>query len=173
MAEVFTIRRIRRDEVDAHRDVRLRALAEAPTAFETTHAEAAARPPEAWVTRTLELAESDRSTMFVADEGTNRLAGMLGTYLDAAGNAELYSMWVDPAARRHGLGRRLIDANAEWAREHDFKQLLLWVTEGNEPAVALYLACGFELTGESQPHPTYEGHRELEMRLALIYGKRC
>ncbi|MEI6665834.1 MAG: GNAT family N-acetyltransferase [Chloroflexota bacterium] len=166
MPEEFTIRRIRRDEVDVHRDVRLRALAEAPTAFETTHAEAAARPPEAWVTRTLELADSDRSAMFVADSGS-RLDGLLGTYLDAAGNAELYSMWVDPTARRHGLGRRLIAANVEWAREHGFDQLLLWVTEGNEPAVGLYLAVGFEFTGESTTHPTHEGFRELEMRLAI------
>jgi len=167
MLEAITIRRIRRDEVDAHRDVRLRALAEAPTAFETTHAEAAARPPEAWQTRTLELADSDRSALFVADGSSARLEGMLGTYLDAAGNAELYSMWVDPGARRHGLGRRLIAANVEWAREHGFDQLLLWVTEGNEPAVALYLAVGFEFTGESTAHPTHEGYRELEMRLAI------
>ena len=168
MLEAITIRRLRRDEVGAHRDVRLRALAEAPTAIETTHDESDARPPEAWEARTIELADSDRSAMFVADEGDGRVAGLLGTYLDEVGRAELYSMWVSPEARRHGLGRRLITANVEWARDQGFDQLLLWVTEGNEPAVALYLAYGFAFTGSRRAHPTYEGLHELEMRLALI-----
>jgi GNAT superfamily N-acetyltransferase len=69
--------------------------------------------------------------------------------------------------RRRGLGRRLIAANVEWALDRGFDHLLLWVTEGNEPAVALYLAYGFAFTGDSRAHPTYEGYRELEMRLAI------
>jgi hypothetical protein len=40
------VRRVRADEADALRDIRLRALADTPLAFGSTHAREAAYPPE-------------------------------------------------------------------------------------------------------------------------------
>jgi hypothetical protein len=53
----MTVRRLRADEVLAWRDVRLRALADSPDAFESTYAESVRLGKEAWEERTGALAE--------------------------------------------------------------------------------------------------------------------
>lgn len=164
MPDSLIIRRIRADEGDAYREIRLRALADAPFAFGTTLAQASARAPEWWDTRATELAASTTSALFVADAGA-RLEALLGVVMmsDAA-RAEFISMWVDPAARGRGLGRLLLDAAGAWATEHGAGAFDLWVTEGNEQAIGLYRAWGFSFSGESRPHPARPGLTELAMR---------
>jgi GNAT superfamily N-acetyltransferase len=63
-------------------------------------------------------------------------------------------MWVDPAHRRAGTGRRLTDAVIEWARSERMKRLELWVTELNTPAVRLDERLGFAPTGGRAPLPS-------------------
>lgn len=52
-------------------------------------------------------------------------------------------MAVEPHARRHGIGKRLLDEAERLARERGLPALALMVTEGNEPARALYAQAGF------------------------------
>jgi ribosomal protein S18 acetylase RimI-like enzyme len=78
---------------------------------------------------------------------------------DVAGTASLTSLWVDPGARGQGVGDRLVMAVLEWAKSEGFTQVLLWVTEGNSKAEALYLRNGFVRTGEVILEP----RREFEM----------
>jgi GNAT superfamily N-acetyltransferase len=54
-------------------------------------------------------------------------------------------------------------AVVEWAKATGFSQLLLWVTEGNAHAEALYQRNGFLRTGEVTEHP----RPEFEMALTL------
>ena len=157
------IRRIRSDEAVAHREIRLRALADAPLAFGTTHAQASARPPEWWQSRTKEIATSERSALFVAD-GRDGLLGLLGVELEEPGRAEFISMWVAPEARGTGLGQQLMNAASVWASERGIAAFELWVTEGNEHAIALYQAYGFVFSGETRPHPSQPQLREIQMR---------
>ena len=57
----------------------------------------------------------------------------------------LEDLFVREEARRAGLGRALIEAALERAREHGCRRIELDVNEANAPALALYEACGFQL----------------------------
>jgi GNAT superfamily N-acetyltransferase len=61
----------------------------------------------------------------------------------------VFSMWVEPAVRRRGVGAQLIDGIDEWARAWGATSTLLWVFAANEPAIRFYQRIGFiiEATG--------------------------
>ncbi len=64
-----------------------------------------------------------------------------------AGEAELITIAVDPAARRKGTGRALLDAFHALARARGAATAFLEVAEDNAPARALYRAAGWRETG--------------------------
>ena len=72
-------------------------------------------------------------------------------------------MWVAPEVRQQGVGTRLIQAAEDWAKEAGFKELVLDVTEGNTPAIALYERCGFQFTGKTDRYPNDPSLLELFM----------
>ena len=57
----------------------------------------------------------------------------------------LEDLFVREEARRSGLGRALVEAAVERARERGCKRIELDVNEGNAAALALYENCGFQL----------------------------
>lgn len=65
----------------------------------------------------------------------------------AADEAEILTIAVDPARRRHGLGRMLVDAASTSARALGARTLFLEVAEDNGPAQALYERAGFLTVG--------------------------
>jgi len=65
----------------------------------------------------------------------------------AADEAEILTLAVAPAARRHGLGRALVNATAAAARAQGATRLFLEVSARNEAARALYQAAGFKRAG--------------------------
>jgi GNAT superfamily N-acetyltransferase len=104
----------------------------------------------------------------VADGG-DRFVGLAGGFPEEADPeaVHLVSMWVERGERRGGLGRELVDAVTAWARDRGARAVNLWVTNGNEPAIALYRSCGFEPTGDVQPLPSNPSLEEERYRLAL------
>jgi GNAT superfamily N-acetyltransferase len=92
-------------------------------------------------------------------EDDGRLAGHVGlihgvrspcllraTGRDAGELGGIARLFVDPAARRKGLARALLDAAAGLARTRGL-QPVLDVVAGSEPAIALYERSGWELAG--------------------------
>ena len=65
----------------------------------------------------------------------------------------LEDLYVREAARGSGLGRALVEAACERARERGCRRIELDVNEDNAPARALYEACGF-LTEPKPPGRT-------------------
>lgn len=61
--------------------------------------------------------------------------------------AELLTLAVDPAWRRHGLARSLVEAIGTHAVAHGAARLFLEVAEDNDAARALYAAGGFVTVG--------------------------
>jgi len=143
-----TVRRLRADETTLLKTLRLRALAESPDAFGDSLAGATARPDSYWTEMIRSVTEPDRHAMFLAEEAA-AAAGIAFGLVDRerADRAHLGGMWVDPAARRRGVGRALVDAVLAWARERGFGDVVLWVAEGNAAAAALYERAGFTRTG--------------------------
>lgn len=64
-----------------------------------------------------------------------------------AGEAEILTLAVTPAARRLGVGRALVEAAAGLAATQAAACLFLEVAHDNVPALALYAAAGFERVG--------------------------
>lgn len=141
-----SVRRITASDWPALREVRLRALADAPDAFGVLLAEAQTQPEEVWRERA-----GGPSPILLGDvEG--RPVAMGGLFLpdDDPGHAVVWGMWVDPAARGSGLGAALLRELLRLGRESG-RTVLLHVTQGNDAARGLYEAHGFVGTGEWQP----------------------
>lgn len=64
-----------------------------------------------------------------------------------AGEAEIITLAVAPAARRQGMARRLVKATAVRALALEAESLYLEVADDNVPALALYRGLGFEVVG--------------------------
>jgi len=170
------IRRIQAGEALALRDVRLRALADAPSAFGSTYATSVTRPDSYWLDWAREGAAGiDRVTYVVLtapdDARLYGLASGLLLPLDVAPatqppahrKAELVAVWVDPALRGGGAAAALIHPVITWARQRGAPHIELWVVRDNVSATALYRRAGFQSTGELQPLPSDPSMAEIRM----------
>jgi ribosomal protein S18 acetylase RimI-like enzyme len=154
------VRRVRADEADTLRAVRLRALADTPLAFGSTHAREAAHPPERWLAWARDSAAGSAQATFLAVDGADAPVGLAFAVIDAgAGHAHLYSMWVAPEARGCGAGAALVAAVLEWTRAGGARTLRTSVTVGNDAAARLYERAGFRDTGAREPL----GHSDAEV----------
>lgn len=59
----------------------------------------------------------------------------------------LEDLWVEEDTRRSGLGRALVAAACDRAREHGCRRIELDTSEENAPALALYTSVGFGTKG--------------------------
>lgn len=163
MSAMVLVREVTADDWELLRDVRLSALAEAPSAFGSTYAREVAFGEPQWRGRI-----NERSVTFFAydDPAVPAPAGLAGVYVEDE-TADLVSMWVSPSARGHRVGEALVEAAARWAAAHDFGVLFLWVTESNTAARRLYERCAFTATGEHAPLPSDPALTEIRMSRAL------
>jgi [ribosomal protein S18]-alanine N-acetyltransferase len=108
-----------------------------------------------------ELADTDRRHYVVAEGRGPRasaaeLLGWAGV-LVIAETAEILTVGVIPAARRHGIARRLLDDLLAEARRRGAVEAFLEVRVDNEAAQALYLGAGFAQVGRRRGY--YDGGR--------------
>src|SRR3954447_22245695 len=141
--------RLGRGDEDRLRDIRLRALADAPQAFASTLAREQTFTRDVWTSR---LTDGDSVNLLAVEEGEP--VAMATGRLDDPDTAHLLGMWVAPQARGGGVAALLIDAVTGWARDRGARHLVLWVTDVNRVARALYDKSGFRPTGERQPLPS-------------------
>jgi GNAT superfamily N-acetyltransferase len=128
-------------------------LKEAPYAFGSKFEAEVGASEDSWRSR---LSGWNR----FAAEVNDQVVGTVGVGLgELTGSAALTSLWVDPRFRGRGLGTALIEAVVDWSRQRDLSRILLWVTDGNRHAEALYLGNGFVRTGGEIQEPL----REFEM----------
>ena len=164
----MSVRRLEPGEAMLFKAIRLRALADAPVAFAHTHAEMSAKSDEYWEEMTRAVTEAGRSVLFVAEEGGAPVGMAFGVLQrDDPSVPHVGGMWVDPGVRAHGVGKALTGAVVEWAVERGASRIALWVTEGNDPAIALYERMGFKATGRTVPHAANPTLRALEMERGL------
>jgi len=160
------VRQVRKSDGPLLRELHLRMYADSPNAFGESLAEAQAMPMERWEGRARKLAESGHAIGFVAVEG-DRAIGFIAAYVgryrdgsiqhDARQAVTLTRAWVDPQARRRGVGQALANAVISWARDRAAQELEVQVTQGNVPAASLYSRLGFTDTGRREPLPSNRG----------------
>lgn len=73
----------------------------------------------------------------------------------AAQESEILTIAVDPALRKRGTGRLLLEAAMAEAASRGAAEMFLEVAETNGPALALYGRCGFRPVGRRREY--YEG----------------
>ena len=151
------VRALALDEWPLLRDIRLRALADAPDAFGRTFEEERERPDAEWAAQLARSVRSD-STLTAVAERDGEGVGFVHAEIHPGEprTAELYGMWVAPAARRTGAGLALVDAIAAWAKSLGAVRLVLNVTHGNTAAERLYERAGLRFTDDA-PIPLREG----------------
>lgn len=146
----MTIRRLLPADVTAYRALMLEAYGNDPDAFTSSVAERAALPLSWWERRLDPELDADEVSWGAFADGL--LVGVVGLGFlmreKERHKAHLFGMYVQPAHRRSGLGRVLVDAALAGARARaGLRVITLTVTEGNLAAEALYARCGFERFG--------------------------
>lgn len=161
----MTTRVLGPDDVMVYRTIRLEALRSDPMAFCSTYEREAAFDEATLAARMTSY--DGRPGAVITDDGPVQ-SGMVGIgEMEGGGAAMMWGMWVRPAARRTGLGARLVEAAVDWAEAHGYARVDLWVVVGNGAAVALYERCGFAATGTADVVPGRPGTAEVEMRRKL------
>jgi GNAT superfamily N-acetyltransferase len=160
------IRRILPDEGWLLRELRLRSLFDAPDAFGEPFEEAGKRPDAEWQLSARRSAEGDANAWLVA-ERDEQPVGLVRGRRRRPSTLLLFSMWVDPLARRAGVGRRLIEGLEAWASTWSGRETVLWVIDGNHDALAFYEQLGFRIIEEGEDAEAGRRHGALTMTRAI------
>jgi ribosomal protein S18 acetylase RimI-like enzyme len=159
---VISCRQVTAVDWQEWRDLRLRALRDAPEAFSSTLAEWQDAEESRWRDRLSSVAYN-----LIAD--ADRVpAGMVSGSL-TVGGAEVTSLWVAPFARGKGVGDVLLGAVLEWATSARCETVSLGVRAANRQAIALYIRHGFFDAGPDEQ--VKKPGQPPERRMVLLIGE--
>lgn len=140
--EVAAIHTLESDRWRDIREIRLRALIDAPEAFTSTFERESGYDAADW----RRIATTGR--WFVAEDGD--LVGVaigVDGWSDDPSVRELVGMWVAPTHRRLGIARQLIEHVKNWAATEGARTLQLGVRESNQEAFDAYVSLGMRPSG--------------------------
>ena len=143
--QAVTLRSLTAADAQAYWETRNQGLLEFPDAFTTTYEEGRATAPEVLAQR---IASDGDDFVLGAFDTADTLLGYAGfqreTRVKQRHKGKVLGMYVVPAARGSGLGKRLLLDLITRVRKLDGMELLvLTVTHSNEAARQLYLSTGF------------------------------
>jgi GNAT superfamily N-acetyltransferase len=97
--------------------------------------------------------DDGRQAAWIAEAGDQRVGCVFCVPADED-TAQLRLLLVDPSARGHDLGGRLVDECIDFARRAGYRTLILWTNHPLEAARHVYLSRGFVLRQED-PHRSF------------------
>jgi GNAT superfamily N-acetyltransferase len=92
-----------------------------------------------------------REAAWIAEQDGRRVGCVFCVAADEQ-TAQLRILLVDPAARGHGIGARLVDECLDFARQAGYTQMKLWTNHPLAAARHVYLSRGFRLVEEESHH---------------------
>jgi ribosomal protein S18 acetylase RimI-like enzyme len=162
--EPLVVRRLVPTDAAGYRDIRLEGLRQEPDAFSSTCEDESRQPPSFFAER---LAAS---AVFGAVRGSE-LLGIAGFFVQPGPKhghkGMLVGMYVRPAARRGGIGRRLVKAVIAHARSR-VELIELRVISDNHAARALYSSLGFVEYGLEKHAAKYQGRYHDDVLMAKM-----
>lgn len=139
----FRINQVFVSQWEVWRKMRLAALLDTPSAYESTYEQWKNAPESSWRNR---LSSVELNLMAEDVDGISDPLGIASGFVHENGStAELISMWVTPSARGRGVADALIDDVVNWA-EGFASEIWLALTPGNDRAKSVYLRHGFTLS---------------------------
>ncbi|MGJ3192781.1 GNAT family N-acetyltransferase [Paenarthrobacter sp. FR1] len=169
------VRRLRADDWQLLRTVRLEMLADTPMAYVESLDAARRQTDTQWQERAAAMS-GDSSVTLVADGGEDgsKLSGLMRVVVKHPQDPEkplqamLISVYVAPEHRGLGLADELLNQACKAAGEDlGAEHLELGVHQDNSRALAFYRRHGFETTGASRPYPQDTSKLELVMERPL------
>ncbi|WP_322896072.1 MULTISPECIES: GNAT family N-acetyltransferase [unclassified Yoonia] len=82
-------------------------------------------------------------------DGFIRLSSASKAPVPGCSEMEISTFYVQPRHHGKGIGKRLLDAELQHCREKGIESVWLTTNAENDPAIAFYLARGFEQVGET------------------------
>ncbi|MFH9347810.1 GNAT family N-acetyltransferase [Kitasatospora sp. NPDC017646] len=166
------IRRLGVADAEPYRAFRLAALRGTPSAFTSGYAEERAKPITDTIRRLAE-AEHGPGVLLGAFGDDGALVGTAGLRVKQRSQerhkATLYGMAVAGPAGGRGIGGALVDrALAVAADDARLRQVLLTVSEGNEPALRLYTSRGFEVWGREPRAVLVDGRAVAKLHMVRL-----
>lgn len=97
--------------------------------------------------------DSTRERCWMAEQN-GAIVGSAFLVKESDDTAKLRMLYVEPSARRLGIGSRLVDECIRFAREKGYRKLTLWTNDVLVSARRIYQAAGFNLVKE-EPHHSF------------------
>jgi GNAT superfamily N-acetyltransferase len=143
-ADTAVVRQVAAGEATAVRELRLRALADAPGAFASRRDDELELDDGHWQRLIDDAVAGEHATVFVAIDGS-RWVGMAagGWFQRERGIAQLWGLWVDPVARGTGTGVALVGAVRDWAAAGGATFIRLGLIEPADALRRFYERLGF------------------------------
>jgi DNA-binding MarR family transcriptional regulator/GNAT superfamily N-acetyltransferase len=85
-------------------------------------------------------------------EREGEIVGSVFVIREDDSTARLRLLYVEPSARGHGIGRRLVDECLRFAAARGYRRMVLWTNDVLVSARRIYEATGFRLVGEEAHH---------------------